>query len=144
MNHPEAGKDCLGLRWVCRGMLQEMESVLTKARMFKDKPDGDVTHMTRRDKNGVPIPVFQDPIHYPHQTMFLAPGKPAWHCHTSPPLLNRRGKTFRSMDSFHGSDFPAQKGVWRRFGLLRSVGAAQHILISDCCNICCLGFREAE
>jgi hypothetical protein len=62
-------------------MLQEMESVLTKARMFKDKPDGDVTHINRRDKNGVPIPVFQDPMHYPHQTMFLAPGKPAclWH-----------------------------------------------------------------
>jgi hypothetical protein len=64
-------------------MLQEMESVLTKARMFKDKPDGDVTHMMRRDANGVPIPLFQDPFHYPHQTMFLAPG-PIGQCHAIP------------------------------------------------------------
>lgn len=66
-----------------RGMLQEMESVLTKARMFKDKPDGDVTHMMRRDANGVPIPLFQDPMHYPHQTMFMAPG-PIGQCHPIP------------------------------------------------------------
>lgn len=42
--------------------------------MFKHKPDGDVTFMKLRDKNGVPVPVFQDPMHYPHGTKFLAPG----------------------------------------------------------------------
>ena len=52
-----------------------MESVVTRARMFKHKPDGDVTHMKLRDQNGVPVPVFQDPMHYPHNTKFLAPGK---------------------------------------------------------------------
>ena len=51
-----------------------MESVVTRARMFKHKPDGDVTFMKLRDKNGVPVPVFQDPMHYPHGTKFLAPG----------------------------------------------------------------------
>lgn len=53
-----------------------MESVVTRARMFKHKPDGDVTFMKLRDKNGVPVPVFQDPMHYPHNTKFLAPGEP--------------------------------------------------------------------
>lgn len=51
-----------------------MESVVTKSRMFQHKPDGDVTHVARRDKEGKPIPTFQDPLHYPHGTMFLAPG----------------------------------------------------------------------
>ena len=51
-----------------------MESVVTRARMFKHKPDGDVTFMKLRDRNGVPVPVFQDPMHYPHGTKFLAPG----------------------------------------------------------------------
>lgn len=63
-----------------------MESVVTRARMFKHKPDGDVTHMTLRDKRGTPVPVFQDPVHYPHGTKFLAPGTAqaihhaVWHC----------------------------------------------------------------
>lgn len=58
-----------------RGILQEMESVVTRARMFKHKPDGDVTFMKLQDKNRTPVPVFQDPLHYPHGTKFLAPGK---------------------------------------------------------------------
>lgn len=58
-----------------RGLLQEMESVVTRARMFRHKPDGDVTFMKLKDKNGVPVPVFQDPLHYPHGTKFLAPGR---------------------------------------------------------------------
>lgn len=66
--------------WGCRAILQEMESVVTRARMFKHKPDGDVTFMKLRDKNGTPVPVFQDPMHYPHGTKFLAPGTSPWAC----------------------------------------------------------------
>ena len=51
-----------------------MESVVTKARMFQHKPDGDATHVRLRDKSGTPVAVFQDPMHYPHGTKFLAPG----------------------------------------------------------------------
>ena len=65
--------------YCCRGMLQEMESLMTKVRMFKHKPDGDVTFTTLRDAEGKPVPVFQDPLHYPHGTGFLAPGRFFFH-----------------------------------------------------------------
>lgn len=58
----------------CRGTLQEVDEVLTRARMFQFKPDGDVTLMTYQDAAGLPISTFQDPLHYPHHTKFLAPG----------------------------------------------------------------------
>ncbi len=59
--------------WV-RGTLQEVEEVLTRSRMFQFKPDGDVTLMAVQDAKGIPITTFQDPLHYPHHTKFLAPG----------------------------------------------------------------------
>ena len=48
-------------RWleVCRGVLQEMESVVTRARHFQFKPDGDVTFMMAQDAVGLPAPVMQ-------------------------------------------------------------------------------------
>jgi len=55
--------------------VQEIDEVLTKARMFQYKPDGDVTFMTFQDAQGVPISTFQDPLLYPHSTKFLAPGR---------------------------------------------------------------------
>lgn len=48
--------------------------MLTRSRMFQFKPDGDVTLMTVQDAKGIPISTFQDPLHYPHHTKFLAPG----------------------------------------------------------------------
>ena len=54
--------------------MQEVDEILTKARMFQFKPDGDVTFMTFQDAQGLPITTFQDPLHYPHNTKFLAPG----------------------------------------------------------------------
>ena len=54
--------------------MQEVDEILTKARMFQFKPDGDVTFMTFQDAQGKPITTFQDPLHYPHNTKFLAPG----------------------------------------------------------------------
>lgn len=57
-----------------RGTVQEVDEVLTKARMFQHKPDGDVTFMTFQDAQSTPITTFQDPLHYPHNTQFLAPG----------------------------------------------------------------------
>ncbi len=58
-----------------RGTLEEVEEIVTKARMFEYKPDGDVTLMTVQDAAGIPITTFQDPLHYPHHTKFLAPGE---------------------------------------------------------------------
>eukprot|EP00873_Tetraselmis_striata_P037018 jgi/Tetstr1/457282/TSEL_043887.t1 len=56
-----------------RGVMQELDSVLTRTRMFRYKPDGDVTFMSG-DARGIPINTAQDPLHYPHGTSFLAPG----------------------------------------------------------------------
>ncbi|BDA41949.1 probable phosphatidylinositol 4-phosphate 5-kinase 8 at N-terminal half [Coccomyxa sp. Obi] len=66
-----------------QGTLQEVEEVLTRARMFQYKPDGDVTFMAVQDAKGIPISTFQDPLHYPHNTKFLAPG-PLGQCHPIP------------------------------------------------------------
>ena len=64
--------------WHCRGTVQEVDEVLTKARMFQHKPDGDVIFHTYQDARGTPISTFQDPLHYPHGTKFLAPGAFCW------------------------------------------------------------------
>lgn len=42
-----------------RGVLQEMESVVTRARHFQFKPDGDVTFMMAQDAVGLPAPLMQ-------------------------------------------------------------------------------------
>ena len=59
---------------VCRGVLQELDSVVTRTRMFQYKPDGEVTFRMAQDAVGLPAPLMQDPIHYPHGTKFMAPG----------------------------------------------------------------------
>ena len=56
-----------GVLWRYRGTVQEVDEILTKARMFQYKPDGDVTFMTFQDAHGMPITTFQDPLHYPHK-----------------------------------------------------------------------------
>ena len=56
--------------------MQELDSVVTRARMFQHKPDGQVTIMMLQDSHGVPASTMQDPMHYPHGTKFLAPGVP--------------------------------------------------------------------
>ncbi|KAA6416704.1 MAG: hypothetical protein FRX49_13315 [Trebouxia sp. A1-2] len=57
-----------------KGVLQELESVVTRARHFQFKPDGEVTFMMAQDAVGLPAPLMQDPMHYPHGTKFMAPG----------------------------------------------------------------------
>jgi len=42
--------------------------------MFQYKPDGEVTFRTAQDAQGLPAPVMQDPMHYPHATGYMAPG----------------------------------------------------------------------
>ncbi len=44
--------------------------------MFQYKPDGEVTFRTAQDAQGLPAPVMQDPMHYPHATGYMAPGMP--------------------------------------------------------------------
>uniref|UniRef100_A0A061S7W1 Morn repeat protein 1 n=1 Tax=Tetraselmis sp. GSL018 TaxID=582737 RepID=A0A061S7W1_9CHLO len=57
------------------GVLEELQSVVARTRMFRHKPDGEVTiKQNFRDARGIPIPTMQDPLHYPHGTGFLAPG----------------------------------------------------------------------
>lgn len=51
-----------------------MNSVLTRVRMFRYKPDGDQSLSRSVDANGFPTQLMQDPIHYPHGTKFMAPG----------------------------------------------------------------------
>lgn len=48
--------------------------MVTRARMFQYKPDGEVTFRMAQDAVGLPAPLMQDPIHYPHGTKFMAPG----------------------------------------------------------------------
>ena len=43
-------------------MLQELESVVTRARHFQFKPDGDVTFMKAQDAVGLPAPLMQVPL----------------------------------------------------------------------------------
>ena len=83
--------DDSGVLWRCRGTVQEVDEILTKARMFQFKPDGDVTFMTFQDAQGKPITTFQDPLHYPHNTKFLAPGETSYsHAAWLPaPILRR-------------------------------------------------------
>ena len=57
--------------------------MVTKARMFQFKPDGEVTLRYAQDGNGMPAATMQDPLHYPHGTKFLAPG-PLGQCHPVP------------------------------------------------------------
>ncbi|KAK9805746.1 hypothetical protein WJX73_005145 [Symbiochloris irregularis] len=64
-------------------MARAVDSVVTRARMFAYKPDGQATIMMLQDATGIPIPVMQDPLHYPHGTRFLAPG-PLGQCHPLP------------------------------------------------------------
>jgi hypothetical protein len=81
-----AGPDDSG-RWChlaeVRGTLQEVAAAVAGARMFQNKPDGEVSARMAQDANGAPAPAMQDPLHYPHGTAFLAPG-PLGQCHGVP------------------------------------------------------------
>lgn len=59
-----------------RGTVDEAKEVVAKARMWRWKPDGEVTLRFAQDAQGAPVPLMQDPLHYPHGTKFMAPG--AW------------------------------------------------------------------
>jgi hypothetical protein len=72
-----------------KGVLQELDSVVTRTRMFQYKPDGEVTFRMAQDAVGLPAPLMQDPIHYPHGTKFMAPG-PMGQCFPLPEDENVR------------------------------------------------------
>merc|ERR1712100_670277 len=44
-----------------------------KARMFRFKPDG-MAKIFYQDASGKPTQTLQDPLHYPYNTLFTAPG----------------------------------------------------------------------
>ncbi|GMH35111.1 hypothetical protein BSKO_02979 [Bryopsis sp. KO-2023] len=66
-----------------KGTLEELESVLTQVRMFRYKPEGEVSTFTAQDASGKPVEPLQDPLLYPHGTKYLAPG-PAGQCFPVP------------------------------------------------------------
>ena len=43
----------------CRGVLRDTTEVVTKAKMFRWKPDGVVTHVTAQTADGWPAPIMQ-------------------------------------------------------------------------------------
>ena len=57
--------------------------MVTRTRMFQYKPDGEVTFRMAQDAVGLPAPLMQDPIHYPHGTKFMAPGVRGLRCWTT-------------------------------------------------------------
>jgi hypothetical protein len=110
-----------------KGTLQEVAEVLAKVRMFQNKPDGEVTLRFTQDANGLPAPVMQDPLHYPHGTAFLAPG-PLGQCHPVPEDPKLRDSMARSAanhrrihESYNlpyeaepGSDMDKAQKMWRK------------------------------
>lgn len=110
-----------------KGTLQEVSEVLARVRMFQYKPDGEVTIRYTQDAAGLPAPVMQDPLHYPHGTGFLAPG-PMGQCHPVPsnPKLKEAMSVAaanhqRIYDSYNlpykpepGSDLDKAEKLWRR------------------------------
>lgn len=101
--------------------------MLARVRMFQNKPDGEVTIRFAQDANGMPAPVMQDPLHYPHGTAFLAPG-PLGQCHPIPDdpslkaaMARAAANHQRIYDSYNlpydpepGSDMDKAMKVWRR------------------------------
>lgn len=95
--------------------------------MFQHKPDGEVTMRFLQDTNGMPAPVMQDPLHYPHGTTFLAPG-PMGQCHPIPNDSNLKESMLRAAhnhqrihDSYNlpydpepGSDMDKAQKLWKR------------------------------
>mmetsp|Transcript_13008 Transcript_13008/g.24636 ORF Transcript_13008/g.24636 Transcript_13008/m.24636 type:complete len:799 (+) Transcript_13008:69-2465(+) len=57
-----------------QGVLEELDSVVQRSRMFQHKPDGEVAIRYLQDGRGTPAPVQQDPLFYPHGTKWMAPG----------------------------------------------------------------------
>jgi hypothetical protein len=55
------------------GVVEEAEAIANKARMFRYKPDG-MGQIFYQDAKGIPVRTLQDPLHYPYDTTFLAPG----------------------------------------------------------------------
>lgn len=110
-----------------KGTLQEVESVVSKVKMFQYKPDGEVTLRFTQDKNGMPAPVMQDPLHFPHGTGFLAPG-PMGQCHPIPDeaglkeaMLRAAENHKRILDQYNlpydvepGSDMDKAQKMWKR------------------------------
>jgi hypothetical protein len=110
-----------------KGTLQEVSEVLAKVRMFQNKPDGEVMLRFSQDANGLPAPVMQDPLHYPHGTAFLAPG-PLGQCHPVPEDSKIRDAMTRAAanhqriyDSYNipyetvpGSDLDKAQKLWKK------------------------------
>jgi hypothetical protein len=55
------------------GVVEESEEIANKARMFRYKPDG-MVRVFYQESSGIPIKTLQGPVHYPYDTLFLAPG----------------------------------------------------------------------
>jgi hypothetical protein len=78
------------------GYLEEAEQVSTKARLFRYKPDG-MAQIFYQEARGIPVKTLQDPLHYPYNTTFLAPG-PLAQLHPIPNDISVRNEVTRAQN----------------------------------------------
>lgn len=97
------------------GTVQEALGVVTRARMWRWKPEGEVTLRFAQDGAGQPVPLMQDPLHYPWGTKFMAPG-PLGQCHPIPPdpeVINQMRRVAHNYEVVHSQynfDYDPQPG----------------------------------
>eukprot|EP00210_Caulerpa_lentillifera_P001035 g998.t1 len=98
-----------------KGTLEEIDSLLTHVRMFKWKPDGEVTFLFAQDGNGMPLNLMQDPLHYPYGTKFMAPG-PLGQCHDVPEdeelykTMSLHAENYRKIHDMYNLDYDPKPG----------------------------------
>lgn len=97
------------------GTIDEVEEVVTKARMWRWKPYGEVSLRFAQDASGAPLALLQDALHYPHGTKWMAPG-PLGQVHPLPPdpavkkELLRVAKNYQHLHSLYNFDWDPQPG----------------------------------
>lgn len=107
---------------MCRGVLQELDSVVNRARMFQYKPDGEVTFRMAQDAVGLPAPLMQDPIHYPHGTKFMAPGASPHSLRILPSIEASVG----AVCSVSANALQSDGAAWAAFNLQHQCGSEEH------------------
>lgn len=85
---------------IIKGVLEELDSVVQRARMFQHKPDGDVAIRFLQDGRGTPAPVAQDPLFYQHGTKWMAPG-PVGQTYALPDDENLKKHLSKVAENYH-------------------------------------------
>ncbi|CAG9466398.1 unnamed protein product [Pedinophyceae sp. YPF-701] len=80
------------------GTVEEVDEVVTRSRMFRFKPDGEVSVRYITDGKGTPVDLMQDPLAYPHGTGYLMPG-PAGQAYSVPQDKGLRKQMVRAAEN---------------------------------------------